>query len=71
MLQIHYFEERRVIKRYFKAASPTEVYELEFTEGDVAKQLDYDQARLTQRWLQSTKPPIPRVVAKGVIGNER
>jgi hypothetical protein len=70
-MQILYLDTLPLVKRYFEAAMPSEVYRLGLAEGNIAKQLDFEYKRLTVQWLKTTKPAIPRSVAKDVIGMER
>lgn len=60
-----------MLRKYFQAPHPRGVYELGLHLGDTAKQLDFDHRKMTKRWLESTQPPIPKLVAQTVLGNER
>jgi len=70
-MQILYLDSLPLVKSYFEAAMPSEVYRLGLAEGNIAKQLNFEYKCLTVQWLKTTKPAIPRSVAKDVIGMER
>ena len=64
-------DELPVLAQYFQAPQPSIIYELGLSEGNIAKQLDFEYKRLTLQWLKSTNPPISSGVAKEVMGLER
>lgn len=70
-MQTVYFFEKPVVQKYFKAAQPYDVYALKLGEGNIAKQLEFENKRLCLEWLENAEPRIPRSVARAVIGLER
>lgn len=70
-LQLVYMDELPVLAQYFLAPQPYEIYSMGLSEGNVAKQLDFEYKRLTLQWLRTTEPAIPSGIAKEVIGLER
>ena len=60
-----------MVKKYFDAAQPRAVYALGLHEGDVGKQLGFEYRRVTSHWLESTEPPIQKLVTMGVLSSER
>lgn len=71
MLQTVFFFEQPLVAKYFQAAKPYNVYALQLSEGNVAKQLDFEYRRLCLEWLEHTEPKISKGVAKSVMGAER
>ena len=70
-MQMVYFFEQPLVLTYFKAAQPYDVYALQLSEGNVAKQLQFEYKRLCFEWLEHTDPQISKGVAKAVIGIDR
>ena len=60
-----------MVKKYFEAEQPRAVYALGLHEGDVGKQLAFEYRRVTSHWLESTQPPIQKVVTRSVLTSER
>ena len=69
--QVIYFDEKSVIQRYFKATDPRDVYEHGLHLGNTGKQMEFERTRIVLRWLETTHPPIPKMVARSVLGSER
>ena len=60
-----------MLKRYVKAPQPAEVYKYGLHTGNKAKFLETEGNKIILRWLDTSRPPIPRLIAKSMAGGER
>ena len=54
-------------RAYMSPPRPIGVYRHGLNRGDVLRALEAESARIVQRWLETSNPPVPRAVADVLI----